>query len=247
MSLPPNVHLSTHPCLQAKLSLLRSSSANARDTKALIHEISLIVGCEATATGLSTKKGPTVSSLLNHPPPKPYADQTTAQNRPGLRLHYNHHHTHKHLPRTHIAIRLKHARRYAPSTPQLSNKTHLTNVPPPNTSPPNHPPAPRPRSPPRPLPRSHDPLPRRILQQPPLPPARHRFALEQRQQQRLGARHPAGSCNRHRRDMCSCHTDPKGMGRQQGDCGGCSCGVAGCAEGCGGVGGGGGDLDCGVG
>ena len=59
-SLPPNVHVSSHPCLQAKLSQLRASTANARETKALIHEISLIVGCEATAAGLSTKQGPTV-------------------------------------------------------------------------------------------------------------------------------------------------------------------------------------------
>jgi uracil phosphoribosyltransferase len=62
-SLPPNVHVSTHPCLQAKLSQLRASTANARETKALVHEISLIVGIEATAAGLSTKQGPTVRHL----------------------------------------------------------------------------------------------------------------------------------------------------------------------------------------
>jgi uracil phosphoribosyltransferase len=67
LSLPPNVHLSTHPCLQSKLSQLRQRTANARETKALVHEISLIVGCEATATGLSTKKGPIViRTLLSH-------------------------------------------------------------------------------------------------------------------------------------------------------------------------------------
>ncbi|RDW88527.1 putative uracil phosphoribosyltransferase [Coleophoma cylindrospora] len=57
-SLPPNVHVSTHPCLQAKLSQLRANTTNARETKALVHEIGLIVGCEATAAGLSTRSGP---------------------------------------------------------------------------------------------------------------------------------------------------------------------------------------------
>jgi uracil phosphoribosyltransferase len=63
-SLPPNVHISTHPCLQAKLSQLRASTANARETKALVHEISLIIGCEATAAGLTTKTGDTVRPIL---------------------------------------------------------------------------------------------------------------------------------------------------------------------------------------
>lgn len=62
-NLPPNVHVSTHPCIQAKVSQLRSRTPNARETKALIHEISLIIGCEATAAGLSTKKGPEVCYL----------------------------------------------------------------------------------------------------------------------------------------------------------------------------------------
>ncbi|KAH6680542.1 putative uracil phosphoribosyltransferase urg2 [Halenospora varia] len=57
-SLPPNVHVSTHPCLQAKLSQLRASSTNARETKALVHEIALILGVEALAAGLTTSKGP---------------------------------------------------------------------------------------------------------------------------------------------------------------------------------------------
>ncbi|CZR57345.1 probable uracil phosphoribosyltransferase [Phialocephala subalpina] len=65
-SLPPNVHVSTHPCLQAKLSQLRSSTANARETKALVHEISFILGCEATAAGLSTTKGPTAKTPLGY-------------------------------------------------------------------------------------------------------------------------------------------------------------------------------------
>ncbi|KAK5060124.1 hypothetical protein LTR84_010008 [Exophiala bonariae] len=48
-SIPPNVHISKHPCLRAKLSQLRSKSTNARDTKALVHDISLLLGAEALA------------------------------------------------------------------------------------------------------------------------------------------------------------------------------------------------------
>lgn len=65
---PLNVHISTHPCVRAKLSQLRSKDCNARETKALIHEIALIVGCEALATGLQTIQSGTVS-LLYFPPP----------------------------------------------------------------------------------------------------------------------------------------------------------------------------------
>lgn len=61
--LPANVHRSTHPCLQAKLSQLRAATSNARETKALVHEIALIVGCEALAAGLSTTSGSKVSKL----------------------------------------------------------------------------------------------------------------------------------------------------------------------------------------
>jgi len=62
--LPSNVHVSRHPCLQVKLSQLRSNTTNARETKALVHEIALIVGCEATAAGLSTGKGPTATTPI---------------------------------------------------------------------------------------------------------------------------------------------------------------------------------------
>ncbi|KAF5877577.1 putative uracil phosphoribosyltransferase protein [Botrytis fragariae] len=65
-SIPPNVHISTHPCLQAKLSQLRSSEANTRETKALVNEISLIIGCEATAAGLTVSKGPTAKTPLGY-------------------------------------------------------------------------------------------------------------------------------------------------------------------------------------
>jgi uracil phosphoribosyltransferase len=53
-SLPPNAHISSHPCVQAKLSHLRSSSTNAREVKSLIHEIALLVASEALAKCLTT-------------------------------------------------------------------------------------------------------------------------------------------------------------------------------------------------
>lgn len=64
-SFPPNVHLSKHPCLIAKLSQLRSKSINARETRALVHEIALIIGCEALATVLNTTSSGTVSPSLS--------------------------------------------------------------------------------------------------------------------------------------------------------------------------------------
>ena len=60
-SLPSNVHVSTHPCLKAKLSLLRSQSTHARDTKQLVHEIATIIGCEALAHGLEVTETGSVS------------------------------------------------------------------------------------------------------------------------------------------------------------------------------------------
>lgn len=65
LPLPSNVHVSQHPCLRAKLSQLRSKSANARETKALVHEIALILGCEALASGLQTSSSGTVSLSLS--------------------------------------------------------------------------------------------------------------------------------------------------------------------------------------
>jgi len=47
--LPPNVKVSSHPCLRAKLSQLRSNKTQARETKTLVHEIALILGIEALA------------------------------------------------------------------------------------------------------------------------------------------------------------------------------------------------------
>ncbi|KAK8117434.1 uracil phosphoribosyltransferase-domain-containing protein [Apiospora kogelbergensis] len=58
MSLPSNVHVSRHPCLLGKLSLLRSKSTSAREVKALINEIATIVGVEALASALTPVDGP---------------------------------------------------------------------------------------------------------------------------------------------------------------------------------------------
>ncbi|KAK4123843.1 PRTase-like protein [Parathielavia appendiculata] len=63
-NLPSNVHVSQHPCLLAKLSQLRSQNTPARDVKTLIHDIALIVGCEALAKGLKTVPGSTDQTPL---------------------------------------------------------------------------------------------------------------------------------------------------------------------------------------
>ncbi|KAF7133905.1 hypothetical protein CNMCM5793_005371 [Aspergillus hiratsukae] len=57
-SLPSNVRISQHPSLQAKLSQLRSKSAGSRETNALVHEISLIVACEALSKSLTAVPEP---------------------------------------------------------------------------------------------------------------------------------------------------------------------------------------------
>ncbi|KAL8916892.1 MAG: hypothetical protein Q9208_008294 [Pyrenodesmia sp. 3 TL-2023] len=62
-----NIHISTHPCLRAKLSQLRSKDANARETKDLVHEIALIVACEALASGLQAVSSGTGETPLGYP------------------------------------------------------------------------------------------------------------------------------------------------------------------------------------
>ncbi|PYH66790.1 uracil phosphoribosyltransferase [Aspergillus vadensis CBS 113365] len=56
MALPSNVHVSSHPLLQAKLSQLRSASTSTRETRSLVHEIATILGVEAFAAGWKVKK-----------------------------------------------------------------------------------------------------------------------------------------------------------------------------------------------
>ncbi|KID94365.1 uracil phosphoribosyltransferase, partial [Metarhizium majus ARSEF 297] len=58
MSSLPNVHVSTHPSLRTKLSQLRSQTADSRQVKALVNDISLILACEALAKNLVTGPGP---------------------------------------------------------------------------------------------------------------------------------------------------------------------------------------------
>ncbi|KAM3422935.1 hypothetical protein BST61_g418 [Cercospora zeina] len=61
-----SIHISSHPCVRAKLSQLRSASTNARDTKTLVHEIATIVGVEALATGLEVQNVGTDQSPLGY-------------------------------------------------------------------------------------------------------------------------------------------------------------------------------------
>ncbi|ORY17111.1 uracil phosphoribosyltransferase-domain-containing protein [Clohesyomyces aquaticus] len=65
-NLPSNAHVSTHPCLQAKLSQLRSASTSSRDVQSLVHEIALMVGYEALASGLASKQDGTDKSPLGY-------------------------------------------------------------------------------------------------------------------------------------------------------------------------------------
>ncbi|KAL4893447.1 uracil phosphoribosyltransferase-domain-containing protein [Aspergillus ambiguus] len=59
-----NIRISSHPCLQAKLSLLRSNATTTRETRSLVHEIATILGVEAFATALQTAKGGTDTTPL---------------------------------------------------------------------------------------------------------------------------------------------------------------------------------------
>ncbi|QPG95537.1 hypothetical protein C2857_001089 [Epichloe festucae Fl1] len=58
MSSLPNVHVSQHPSLRAKLSQLRSQSTTSKDVATLVHDISLILAVEALATNISPVDGP---------------------------------------------------------------------------------------------------------------------------------------------------------------------------------------------
>ncbi|KAI9894023.1 MAG: hypothetical protein M1814_004793 [Vezdaea aestivalis] len=73
-TLPDNVHVSSHSCLAAKLSQLRSNTTSSRETKTLIHEISLILACEALGASLRTVTGPPGTTSL----PQPYTTQTVS-------------------------------------------------------------------------------------------------------------------------------------------------------------------------
>src|SRR5687768_5193068 len=70
-SLPSHVHVSKHPALRSKLSQLRSKSAGARDVKHLIHDIALILSCEALATSIDAVDGPKVRIAIYFPKVNP--------------------------------------------------------------------------------------------------------------------------------------------------------------------------------
>ncbi|MCJ1308971.1 hypothetical protein MMC25_002626 [Agyrium rufum] len=63
---PANVHVSQHPCLRAKLSQLRSKSTSSKETKAIVHEMALMIACEALANELSTSISGTDETPLGY-------------------------------------------------------------------------------------------------------------------------------------------------------------------------------------
>ena len=65
INLPKNAHVSSHPCLQAKLSQLRSASTGSKDAQTLVHELALMVGYEALAAGLKAQEAGTVRSPIS--------------------------------------------------------------------------------------------------------------------------------------------------------------------------------------
>ncbi|KAL4958061.1 uracil phosphoribosyltransferase-domain-containing protein [Aspergillus filifer] len=64
MAVPSNVHISSHPLLQAKISQIRSSSTTTRETRGLVNEIATILGVEAFAGWKATGTGKTDTTPL---------------------------------------------------------------------------------------------------------------------------------------------------------------------------------------
>lgn len=62
-SLPSNIHVSSHPCLKAKLSQLRSQSTSTPETRELVNEIATILAIEAFAVCLKSSKLGTVGDI----------------------------------------------------------------------------------------------------------------------------------------------------------------------------------------
>src|SRR5436309_12933446 len=50
-----NIHVSTHPCVKAKLSKLRSSSTASRETRLLVNEIASLIAAEALGDTLEVE------------------------------------------------------------------------------------------------------------------------------------------------------------------------------------------------
>lgn len=78
--IPPNVHVSRHPCLVAKISQLRSKNATSKETEQLVHDISVMLGMEALAT-LELIEGEPVSQAvpLLRPPSHAHLSSETRQ------------------------------------------------------------------------------------------------------------------------------------------------------------------------
>ncbi|KAL4801170.1 uracil phosphoribosyltransferase-domain-containing protein [Aspergillus venezuelensis] len=64
MAVPSNVHISSHPLLQAKISQIRSSSTTTRETRGLVNEIATILGVEAFAGWKAMGTGKTDTTPL---------------------------------------------------------------------------------------------------------------------------------------------------------------------------------------
>jgi len=64
MTLPSNVTVSSHPCLRAKLSQLRSSSTSSKETQSLVHEIALLLASDALRSVLSVEASGTDTTPL---------------------------------------------------------------------------------------------------------------------------------------------------------------------------------------
>lgn len=75
MSFPSNVHVSSHPVLQAKLSQLRQKTS-AKETRQLSAEISTILSVWVSEGTFSTVSGPKALSATG-------AQYTTAETSPG--------------------------------------------------------------------------------------------------------------------------------------------------------------------
>ncbi|KOS20957.1 putative uracil phosphoribosyltransferase urg2 [Escovopsis weberi] len=75
-NLPENVHVSQHPSLRAKLSQLRSKSTSEKDVKSLIHDVSLIIACEALSESIKAVDGPKDQTPLGY-------EYTTTVTEPG--------------------------------------------------------------------------------------------------------------------------------------------------------------------
>ena len=70
----PNVHVMTHPLIQHKISMLRKIETGTKDFHELVHEITLLIGCEASRelpleeeeiqTPLMKMRGPVVNQKV---------------------------------------------------------------------------------------------------------------------------------------------------------------------------------------